>query len=176
MGLTPWRLGDFRWQGSLKDLFGFEIFDFGIFLVTLISGGIVSGYSKLMFLFFVLDYLILSGRFYGSENRHGIFGRFNFGPGICLGFVWIPRVFLAFDFCPHSIISLSWNPEYPPPPSYPRYHSILPSPREGFTPSPLIPRFKSFPATKMFAHLLSSAVFFLFRFLHRTAAECKSFY
>ena len=116
MGLTPWRLGDFRWQGSLKDLFGFEIFDFGIFLVTLISGGIVSGYSKLMFLFFVLDYLILSGRFYGSENRHGIFGRFNFGPGICLGFVWIPRVFLAFDFCPHSIISLSWNPEYPPPP------------------------------------------------------------
>ena len=44
--------------------------------------------------------------------------------------------------------------------SYPRYHSILPFPQEGFTPGPLTPRFKCFPATKIFVHLLSSVVFF----------------
>ena len=43
---------------------------------------------------------------------------------------------------------------------YPQNRSILPFPQEGFTPCPLIPRFKCFPATTIFAHLLSSVVFF----------------
>ena len=25
-------------------------------------------------------------------------------------------IFLGFDFCPHLIIPVTWNPEYPPPP------------------------------------------------------------
>ena len=37
------------------------------------------------------------------EIRHGIFWGLNFGPGIFLGF-W---------FLPHSIIPVTWNPEYP---------------------------------------------------------------
>ena len=40
------------------------------------------GYSKPMFLFFVLYQLMLSGNVYGSEIQHGIFGGLNFGPGI----------------------------------------------------------------------------------------------
>ena len=49
---------------------------------------------------------MLSQKFYGSEMRHGIFGGLNFGAGI----------FLGFEFCPHSIIPVTWNQEYPPPP------------------------------------------------------------
>ena len=48
---------------------------------------------------------MLSQKFYGSEMRHGIFGGLNFGAGI----------FLGFEFCPHSIIPVTWNQEYPPP-------------------------------------------------------------
>ena len=56
------------------------------------------GYSKLMFLFFVLYHFTLSGNFcYGSEIRHGIFWGINFGPGI----------FLGFDLFPHSIIPVT---------------------------------------------------------------------
>ena len=59
---------------------------------------------KVMFLFFVLYHFMLSGNScYGSEIRHEIFWGINFGPGI----------FLGFDFCPHSIIPVTWNPEYP---------------------------------------------------------------
>ena len=47
-----------------------------------------------------------SGNFYGSEIRRGIFGGFNFGPGI----------FLGFDFCNHSIIPVTWNQGYGPRP------------------------------------------------------------
>ena len=62
------------------------------------------GYSKLIFLFFVLYHFMLPGNFhYGSEIRHGIFWGINFGPVI----------FLGFDFCPHSIINVTWNPQYP---------------------------------------------------------------
>ena len=43
---------------------------------------------------------------------------------------------------------------------YLQYQSILPSPQEGFTPSPFTLRFKCFPAPKIFAYLLSYAVFF----------------
>ena len=72
------------------------------------------GYSKLMFLFFVLYHFILSGNFYyGSEIRHGIFWGINFGPGIFWGFCLKPKGFFwGFDFCPHSTIPVTWNPEH----------------------------------------------------------------
>ena len=59
------------------------------------------GYSKLIFLFFVLYHFMLRGNFhYGSEIRHGIFGGINSGPVIFFlkpkGFFW------GFDFCPPS--------------------------------------------------------------------------
>ena len=38
--------------------------------------------------------------------------------------------------------------------------SCPPPPQEGFIPSPLTRRFKCFPATRIFAYLLSSVVFF----------------
>ena len=63
-----------------------------------------------MFLFFALYHLILSGNFYGSEIRYGIFffpfffflggGRgVNFGLGTFSGFVWFclkPKGFFGF--------------------------------------------------------------------------------
>ena len=82
-----------------------------------------------MFLFFVLYHLMLSGNFCGSEIRHGTFWGLNFGPGnrcfllfiylfIYLflggglgGFFEALGIFLGFDFCPHSIIHVTWNPE-----------------------------------------------------------------
>ena len=56
-----------------------------------------------MLLFFVLYHIRLSGYFYGLEIRHGIFLVLKFGP----------RIFLGFDFFPHSIIPVTWNPECP---------------------------------------------------------------
>ena len=39
-----------------------------------------------------------------------------FGPEIFMGFVGSPKDFLGgFDFCLHSIIPVTWNPEYPHP-------------------------------------------------------------
>ena len=55
-----------------------------------------------------------SGNFYGSEIRHGIFGGLNFGPGIFGVLFEALGIFLDFDFCPHLIIPVTWNPEYPP--------------------------------------------------------------
>ena len=43
-----------------------------------------------MFLFFVLDHLILSATFYDYEIPHGISLVLNFSPGIILGFCWKP--------------------------------------------------------------------------------------
>ena len=75
------------------------------------------GYSKLIFLFFVLYHFTLPGNFrYGSEIRRGIFWGINFGPVIfCFVlFFWSPRDFFGFWFLPpHSIIPVTWNPEYP---------------------------------------------------------------
>ena len=67
-----------------------------------------------MFLFFVLYHFILSGNFYyGSEFRHWIFWGINFGPGIFWGFCLKPKGFFGgFDFCPHSIIPVTGNPEH----------------------------------------------------------------
>ena len=67
-----------------------------IFLGSLIGEG-VFGDSKLMLLFFVLYHIRLSGYFYGLEIRHGIFLVLKFGP----------RIFLGFDFFPHSIIPVT---------------------------------------------------------------------
>ena len=83
-----------------------------------------------MFLFFVLYHLMLSGNFCGSEIRHGIFWELNFGPGnrcfllpgiylfiylfILGGLFEALGIFLGFHFCPHSIIHVTWNPEYLP--------------------------------------------------------------
>ena len=67
-----------------------------IFLGSLIGEGIF-GDSKLMLLFFVLYHIMLSGNFYGSEIRHGMFLVLKFGP----------RIFLGFDFCPYSIIPVT---------------------------------------------------------------------
>jgi len=52
----------------------------------------------------------------------GVFGGLIFGPGIFLGFVGSLRDVLGFDFCPHSIIPVTRNPEYPP--RGPRYHVL----------------------------------------------------
>ena len=53
--------------------------------------------------------LMLSGKFKGRGNQHGILGGVNFWSRDFLGFVGRPR-----DFAPHSIIPVIWNPEYPP--------------------------------------------------------------
>ena len=53
------------------------------------------GYSKLMFVFFVLYHFMLSGNFYGLEIQLGIFLVLNLGSGIFLGFVGSPRDFLG---------------------------------------------------------------------------------
>ena len=52
------------------------------------------GYSKLMFVFFMLYHLMLSGNFYSLEIQLGIFLVLNFGSRIFLGFVGSPRDFL----------------------------------------------------------------------------------
>ena len=100
-GGTP----DFKWQGWSKDFFGFEIFNFGIFsgrkiLASYFFGYLdlsedFLGYSKLMFVFFVLYHFMLSGNFYGLEIQLRIFLVLNFGSGIFLGFVGSPRDFFG---------------------------------------------------------------------------------
>ena len=79
------------------------------------------GYSKLIFLFFVLYHFMLPGNFHNdSEIWHEIFWGINFGPVIFLVFFFFffgsPRDFWGFWFLPpppHSIIPVTWNPEYP---------------------------------------------------------------
>ena len=47
------------------------------------------------------------------EIRNGIFWGINFGPK----FFWVlfeaQGILGGFDFCPHLIIPVTWNPEYP---------------------------------------------------------------
>ena len=57
--------------------------------------------------------LILSGNFWGSKIRHGILGA-NLWWGDWLRSLDALGIFLGFDFCPHSIIPITWNPEFPP--------------------------------------------------------------
>ena len=75
------------------------------------------GYSKLIFLFFVLYHFMLPGNFHNdSEIWHKIFWGINFGPVIFLVFFFFlkPKGFFGvLIFAPHSIIPVTWNPEYP---------------------------------------------------------------
>ena len=65
------------------------------------------GYSKLIFLFFVLYNFMLPRNFhYGSEIRHGIFWGINFGSVIF--FFFKPAGFFGvLIFAPHSIIPVT---------------------------------------------------------------------
>ena len=55
-------------------------------------------------------------KFLRLRNAHGIFGCFIFGPGIFWGVLLEALgISLGLDFCPHSIIPITWNPEYPQP-------------------------------------------------------------
>ena len=62
------------------------------------------GYSKTIFLFFVLYHFMLPGNFhYGSEIRYGIFWGINFGPVIFFFFFFVLKpkgFFLGLDFWP----------------------------------------------------------------------------
>ena len=120
-GDTP----NFKWRGWSKDLvLNFQFRDFfggeknlaSIFLGGLIYkvgflGGFKTNWRLVVVpaypsrkhnshsisnqVIFVLYHLMLSGMFWGLV----------FGSGICLG----------FDFCPHLIISVTWNRHLPPP-------------------------------------------------------------
>ena len=71
------------------------------------------GYSKLMFLFFVFYHLCFLEIFIMA---------WKFGMGFFGGQILVQRffgvlfeaqgIFLSFDFCPHLIIPVTWNPEY----------------------------------------------------------------
>ena len=70
------------------------------------------------YLFLVLYYLMLSGNFYGSKTRHGIFWGLNYGPCIFFffflkpkGFCWV-LIFAPFDHPCH----LKSGVRPPPPP------------------------------------------------------------
>ena len=93
---------DFNWQGWPQGVLGFKISGSGIFL----DGKIwqvflwVTWLSKGSFgCVFVSCRLI--------EIRHGIFG---------VVLLQALQILGGFNFCPHLIIPVTWNPEYPPPP------------------------------------------------------------
>ena len=67
------------------------------------------GYSKLIFLFFVLYHFMPSGNFYcGSEIRHGIFWGINFGPVMFFFFFFEAQgIFSVLVFAPHAIIPVT---------------------------------------------------------------------
>ena len=122
---------NFKWRGQSKDFFGFEIFDSGIFLGTKIWLGKLDlsrdflgvlkrirwgkGYIQMVWwinkhecsisnVFLCVIALPLSGTFKGHK--------------IGMGFFWVfleaLGIFLGLDFWLHSIIPITWNPEYPP--------------------------------------------------------------
>ena len=133
---------DFKWWGWSKEFWGLDILDSGIFLGrknwrafflgTWFKKGFF-GYSKqsedsdgmmnkqtLTFNFYCsyfLSYIIysllqmlrlrnLAWDVFGVNFWSGFFG------GVLLEAL---RIFWGFDFCPHSIIRVTWNPEYPQP-------------------------------------------------------------
>lgn len=82
----------------------------------LMVAGVMNKWTKIIHYhnvsIFCVILLILSGNFYGLEIWHDIYWEINFSPGIFLDFVWGPRDFGCFEFCPHSIIPVNLNPEY----------------------------------------------------------------
>ena len=75
-----------------------------------------------MVLFSCYVILMFSGQFYAPRfaNSAWDFWGVTFQ---CRNFLWVlfesQRIFWGFDFCPHSIIPVTWNPEYHPPPPPP---------------------------------------------------------
>ena len=80
------------------------------------------------FKFYFFWSLIKVGIFWGIQNNLRICDSYiiwccldifmawkfcNFGPGIFLVLFEAQRTFFGFYFCPHSIIPVTWNPEYP---------------------------------------------------------------
>ena len=62
------------------------------------------GYSKQIFLYFVLYHFMVPGNFnYGSEIGHGIFWGINFGPVIFFFFLKAKGFFWVSIFAPHSM-------------------------------------------------------------------------
>ena len=92
---------DFNWQGWPQGVLGFKISGSGIFL----DGKIwqvflwVTWLSKGSF-----GCVFVSCRL--MEIRHGIFG---------VVLLQALQILGGFNFCPHLIIPVTWNPEYPPP-------------------------------------------------------------
>ena len=109
---------DSKWQGWSKDFFGSEIFDFGILggkkiLVSIFLGSLILGFQNNLK---IRDSSRISwphsssGNFYGSEIQHGIFWGFQFwSRDFWGGFLEALGIFGGFNFCPHSIIPVSWN-------------------------------------------------------------------
>ena len=100
----------------MKDFFGFEIFDSGIgtyfFVCGLIQVGIFLGTQKNLKILGSADCVVrvISCNPFWKFLRLG---------NSAWDFLWVDfwsRDFFGFDFCPHSIIPVTRNPEYPPPP------------------------------------------------------------
>ena len=110
---------DFKWQGWPKEFLGMKVSISGFFgvakfwqifffLVAWFKKGFFCAFKTIWRFMITPTYpghLVPITNFYGSEIRHRTFWGLNFGPGI----------FLGFDISPHSIISVTWNPEYPLP-------------------------------------------------------------
>ena len=78
----------------------------------------VFGYSKLIFQFFVLYHFYASWKFLlwlGISAWDSLGDKFWSSDFFlfCFFFLEVQGIFLCFDFCPHSIIPVTWNPEYP---------------------------------------------------------------
>ena len=136
-GGTP----DFKWQGWSKDLYRFEIFDFGIFLGnkilasifwgSLIEVGIFwciqitrpcSSMNKVKQILFCDCFCFLE-MFLAWKFGMGFLGGSILVQGFLGGLFEALGIFLGFDFCSHSIIHVTWNLENPltppsPPPGF----------------------------------------------------------
>ena len=74
-----------------------------------------------MFLFFMLYHLMLSGNFKGSQIQQRDFFGVKFWSRDSFWGLFKPQgIFSGFDCCPHSIIPVMLNPEYPPGGSQPK--------------------------------------------------------
>ena len=128
---------EFKWRGWSNDFWGFEIFDSGILFC-------VGKFGKYFF-----GWLDLSGDLFGYSKQSEdswyrgstrvswlplVFFRVISFPALrkfvreFFGFCLKPKgFFLCFVFCPHSIIPVTWNPEYPTrsPPPPPRVQPVL---------------------------------------------------
>ena len=133
---------DFKWWGWSKEFWGLDILDSGIFLGrknwrafflgTWFKKGFF-GYSKQSEdSDGMMNKQTQTFNFYSSYfSSYIIYSLLQmlrlrnlawdvFGVNFWSGFFWgvlleALRIFWGFDFCPHSIIRVTWNPEYPQP-------------------------------------------------------------